>query len=86
MENKLQIIETPDYILAVSDNKKNDLTYCFDGEKILDVKNIAKLAPFLYSSEYKKIIAYQPKGDAPKLDLPLLPDFQQHILNVIKQK
>jgi hypothetical protein len=47
METKFKIIETPDYILAVS---------------------------------FKKIIAYQPKNNAPELDLPLLPSFKKEIV------
>jgi len=79
MENKLQIIETPDYILAVSDEeiKKGNLAYkieyshtsCFyvNSEELADDYN-------RNSDNFKKIIAYQPKGNAPELDLPLLPE------------
>jgi hypothetical protein len=73
METKFKIIETPDYILAVSDEeiKKEDpyikrngiVCKRFNGDKI-----------FLAKSD-RKIIAHQPKGNAPELDgLPLLPE------------
>jgi len=82
MENKLQIVETPDYTLAVSEEeiKEGDLfllgnypqkanSYAKKDEiGILNWKEVIK--------EYscKKIIAYQPKNNAPELDLPLLPE------------
>jgi hypothetical protein len=71
METKLKIIETPDYILAVSDE---------DIEKwyLDDVGTVRKGVTWdkeywSVREDYKKIIAYQPKGNAPELDLPLLP-------------
>jgi hypothetical protein len=71
MENKLQIIETPDYTLAVSDKHhidKNGLYYdTFD-------KSIKTSDCYQQSFRIKEIIAYQPKGNAPELDLPLLPE------------
>jgi hypothetical protein len=89
MNNKLQIIETPDYILAVSDEeiKEGDLGY----EKSLSNDCIhliysrnEKLCFFRFrnvpiwlnkdTNNIKKIIAYQIKGSAPELDLPLLPE------------
>jgi hypothetical protein len=54
---KLQIIETSDYVLAVSGNVDE-----------------------LYNTSIQElinkgwVIAYQPKGNAPELDLPLLPE------------
>jgi hypothetical protein len=66
---KLQIIETPEYILAVSDkeNKEGDLCIDMNG-KIFKHEN-----HFPISIGQRKIIAYQPKGNALELDLPLLP-------------
>jgi hypothetical protein len=74
---KLQIIETPDYVLAVSDEEiKEGDTYLFDvgyahGVKIADGDDIRQLH---LEIEPKKIIAHQPKGNAAELDLPLLPE------------
>jgi hypothetical protein len=67
---KLQIIETPDYILAVSDEeiKEGDWVYITLKPSICQYKtNMPK-------EWCKKITAYQPKGNAPELDLPLLPE------------
>ena len=68
MENKLQIIETSDYVLAVSDERftYGDVDcYTFD-------KNLNKVQKSCVGAN--KIIAYLPKGNAPELDLPLLPE------------
>jgi hypothetical protein len=66
---KLQIIETPDYVLAVSDEeiKEGDITYYNNEVQISDGIGFLNVD--------KKIIAYQPKCNAPELDLPLLPEF-----------
>jgi hypothetical protein len=61
---KLEIIETADYVLAVS--KTNDNIYTMYIEDIIHSNSA---------------LAYQPKGNAPELDLPLLPNFQQRLLN-----
>jgi hypothetical protein len=75
MQTKFEIIETPDYILAVSDEKIKEgdkniwgyhRTYGFLFEDVVSNKSIIL--------ESKKIIAYKPKGNSPKLDLPLLPE------------
>jgi hypothetical protein len=78
MENKLQIIETPDYTLAVSEK---EIKY---GEELIpnewyinSYRGYDK--PFknhnLDSNGYlKRVFAYQPKNNAPTLDLPLLPE------------
>jgi len=64
---KFEIVETPDYILAVS-NERNVGDIVFN-----------KTSGFIYKLEehplnYEfKIIGYRPKGDASELDLPLLP-------------
>jgi hypothetical protein len=85
---KLQIIETPDYILAVSDEepKEGDWVLLPDntlgkiggikenGQAFTDGTKGSTFTSHLHISKYKKIIAYQPKGNAPELDLPLLPE------------
>jgi len=76
MKVKFKIIETPDYILAVSDEeiKESDYLYFWNGQS----GTIHKLkenqsSDNMYGSGLK-IIAYRPKNDAPELDLPLLPE------------
>jgi hypothetical protein len=64
---KLQIIETPDYILWVSDKEIKK------GDWIIWNNKVVKAIDTTYWSA-KKVIAYQPKGNAPELDLPLLPE------------
>ena len=69
---KLQIIETPDYILAVSDEEIKE-----GGKYLLIPENQIKTADRdlpINSREWVQVIAYQPKGNAPELDLPLLPE------------
>jgi hypothetical protein len=73
---KLEIIETPDYILAISDKK----TLSVNGDYFLDYVN-NNLHRWSMTGMHKdksvwinKIIAYQPKSNAPELDLPLLPE------------
>jgi len=75
MKTRFEIIETPDYILAVSDEeiKENDV-YLDDTSTLR--KSITSNKEYWKSRNgYKKIIAYQPKGNAPELDLPLLPEW-----------
>jgi len=72
MEIKFKIIETPEYTLAVSDKKIEN--YYLD-----DVGTVRKGVTWdkeywSVREDYKKIIAYQPKGNASELDLPLLPE------------
>ena len=67
---KLQIIETPDYVLAVCDEEIKE-GYC--------VHPITKNISLHHNTDnnlkgWRKIIAYQPKGNARELDLPLLPE------------
>jgi hypothetical protein len=75
---KLQIIETPDYILAVSDEEMKTGDIGYDTE--YGIRKCVKIKAFYEKDEVspgspnKKIIAYQQKGDAPELDLPLLPE------------
>jgi hypothetical protein len=84
---KLKIIEVSDYVLAVSEEKvkegdlilsiKTDNIFKADSIEYLDSHNMIEDfdKSFYINSKYaKKIIAYQPKGNAPELDLPLLPE------------
>jgi len=72
METKLQLIETSDYILALSDEEIKEGDLCYD----------VVLKIFIASHNYngynrdlcKKIIAHLPKNNSPELDLPLLPE------------
>ena len=69
---KLERIETPDYILAVSDEKPtvgNQFIY------ETDTQTINTTCSDYTPNEFDFIIkAYQPKGNVPELDLPLLPE------------
>jgi hypothetical protein len=74
MKKQFKIIETEDYILAVSDEEitgfENNI-WVFKNGRFWLWNNMMVL-----KSNYKpnKVIACQPKGDAPELDLPLLPE------------
>ena len=91
MENKFQIVETPDYILAVSDEeiKEGDTIFNYFGLKHNEqvISKASKNAVINWKNDLyindgtkrirdgiKKIIAHIPKGNAPELDLPLLPE------------
>ncbi len=76
---KLQIIETPDYILAVSDEEINHNDYYVSWETSYSTEPKSRWVVYikvttLNGSSPKKTIAYQPKGNTPELDLPLLPE------------
>jgi len=80
MENKFQKIETENYILVVSDEeiKEGDLCYDMDGDsghngcKFI-VKCLRTAKDSYWNKHTKKIIAYQPKGNAKELEgLPLI--------------
>jgi hypothetical protein len=74
----LQIIETPDYILAVSDEeiKVNDYCIMLDsfGNLFSNVQQYTNPETQHLNKGLRKVIAYQPKGNAPELNLPLLPE------------
>jgi hypothetical protein len=81
METKFKIIETSDYILAVSDEEIKEDDYCinfFKSNDYIDAHTCSIIKRNYLKSEtfdnFLKIIAYQPKGNAPELDLPLLPE------------
>jgi hypothetical protein len=78
MNNKLQIIETSDYILAVSDEEvklsNDNIGFFLRTHSISNNLDIIQNPSFTSNYKYKKIIAYQPKDNAPELDLSLLPE------------
>ena len=62
MNNKLKIIETPDYILAVSDGAKaGDFVLTYPDLEVIQVNQSTCI---MYD---EKIIAYKRKGNAPEL-------------------
>ena len=79
-----ELIETPDYILAVSDEeiKVGDWIFCKEDSEIY--KCYGRMCGLILTQENSplgvnpyfcvKITAYQPKGNALELDLPLLPE------------
>jgi len=69
---KLQIIETEQYILAVSDEEIKEGDWYYDSGDVNFVCKAFKHTTQQY--QRSKIIAYQPKGTAYELDLPLLPE------------
>jgi hypothetical protein len=88
---KLQIIETEDYILAVSDKINNSkFKYHLSREQLFKIHHFTvsngsvSFIPCnefdlpsdleLLSVDCMNVIAYQPKNNAPELDLPLLPE------------
>jgi hypothetical protein len=73
MNSKFKIVETPDYTLTVSDEEIKPLDWVHD-----PIRNRAAQIHIVNKKGEnfgaKKIIAYQPKNNAPELDLPLLPE------------
>jgi hypothetical protein len=88
VNNKLKIIETPDYVLAVSDEEIKEGDLCVYNKnhnsrnpnwELIRCGVIEREEMHPHSNNklllwMKKIIAYQPKGNASELDLPLLPE------------
>jgi hypothetical protein len=90
MENKFRMVETEEYTLAVSDEDASNSYIYFTGDPTgifkTGIKYKSGNGDYFYqdaitgmSGTYlttisKKIIGYQPKGNAPELDLPLLPE------------
>jgi len=71
MNNKLQIIETPEYYLAVSEEEIKESNCGLITSAVMTYEQMIK--------EWgeplgRKIIAYKPKNNAPTLGLPLLPE------------
>jgi hypothetical protein len=89
METKFKIVETEEYTLAVSDEDASNSYIYFTGDPTgifkTGIKYKNEAGDYFYqdaitgmSNTYlaeisKKIIGYKPKGNAPELDLPLLP-------------
>jgi len=78
---KLERIETTDYTLWVSNDeiKEGDYHVAIQivervGSKAIAYTDKEQLKAISEIGGANKIIAYQPKGDAPELDLPLLPE------------
>jgi hypothetical protein len=71
-------IETKNYTLAVSNEALKENDYALDLTEDMglkyDVFIVDKATLKFANQECKKIIAYQPKGNAPELALPLLPE------------
>jgi len=89
MKNKFKLVETEDYLLAVSDEDASNSYIYFTGNPTGIFKTgikyksgngnyfyqdaITGMSDTYLTTISKKIIGYQPKGNAPELDLPLLP-------------
>jgi hypothetical protein len=89
METKFKIVETEEYTLAVSDEDASNSYIYFTGDPTGIFKTgikyksgngnyfyqdaITGMSDTYLTTISKKIIAYKPKGNAPELDLPLLP-------------
>jgi len=73
MQTKFEIIETPDYILAVSDEVLRDVRP-YKGKYHLEDETTINIFPNYLTDLFacKLIVGYQPKNNAPELDLPLL--------------
>jgi hypothetical protein len=90
METKFKLVETEEYTLAVSDEDASNSYIYFTGDPTgifktgIKYKNeagdyfyqdaITGMSDTYLTTISKKIIAYKPKGNAPELDLPLLPE------------
>jgi hypothetical protein len=75
MQTKFKIVETPEYLLAVSDEVRvNSITdwYYEHDNNIPLYQFIKETLPEEYY--LPKVVAYLPKNNAPELDLPLLPE------------
>ncbi len=75
----LERIETPDYVLAISDEKINYDDYYVSWETNYSTEPKERFVVYVKStrlngSNPKKIIAHKPKNNAKELDLPLLPE------------
>jgi hypothetical protein len=96
METKFRIVETEEYFLAVSDEDASNSYIYFTGDPTgifrTGIKYKNEAGDYFYqdaitgmSDTYltkisKKIIGYLPKGNAPELDLPLLPDVEDEVV------
>ena len=101
METKFKLIETEEYTLAISDEDASNSYIYFTGDPTgifrTGIKYKNEAGDYFYqdaitgmSNTYlaeisKKIIGYQPKGNAPELDLPLLPDVEDDLEKLAKK-
>ncbi len=85
---KLEIIETPDYILAVSDEEIKDRdTNLTNGRDIFDYRDVKEYSLEYANRYWQKIIGYQPKDNAKELDgLPLLPEMENDVEKLLDEK
>ena len=95
MKNKFKLVETEDYLLAVSDEDASNSYIYFTGDPTGIFKTgikyksgngnyfyqdaITGMSDTYLTTISKKIIAYKPKGNAKELDLPLLPDVEDDV-------
>ena len=70
---RLQKIETPDYILWVSDEEIKENDFCYHTGRNIFLTFEKKVGWAKEFDALVKPIAYQPKNNAAQLDLPLLP-------------
>ena len=100
METKFKIVETEEYTLAVSDEDASNSYIYFTGDPTGIFKTgikyksgngnyfyqdaITGMSDTYLTTISKKIIAYKPKGNAPELDLPLLPNIEPSWFNKVE--
>jgi hypothetical protein len=71
MSKRLEIIETPEYTLVVSDEKVSSMLYDATAGVLI---NTALLSAVPKGNLIHYVAAHKPKGNAKELDLPLLPE------------
>jgi trehalose utilization protein len=102
METKFKIVETEEYTLAVSDEDASNSYIYFTGDPTGIFKTgikyksgngnyfyqdaITGMSDTYLTTISKKIIAYKPKGNAPELDLPLLPDVEDDVKKLFEEE
>jgi hypothetical protein len=74
MQTKFKIVETEEYLLAISDEEIKEGEYCLADIYASDFYGVVLYNGAFAKHYFRKIIAYQPKNNAPELDLPLLPE------------
>jgi hypothetical protein len=83
MTTKFKIIETEEYFLAISGEEvklsNDNIGFFLRTHSISTNIDIIQNPSFTSNYKYEKVIAYKPKGNAPKLDLPLLPDVEEDV-------
>jgi hypothetical protein len=87
MTTKFKLVETEKYVLAISDEKikVGDITpYVIKWTNRYEFFNSNNGIRKSKVSMAKKVIAYKPKGNAPELDLPLLPDVEDEVKKLAK--